>query len=66
MKRHADSAEVNEQLWYYRNDLRDGEMGQLLRAATEGNREELGAASGKKWEKWFNEDFKPDAQNTPN
>ena len=66
MERYADSAEVNAELWNYRNDLRDGEMEQLLRVATERNRKELGAASGKEWDDWFKEHFKPDAQNTPN
>jgi serine/threonine-protein kinase len=64
MERHADSAEVNEQLWSYRNDLRDNEMEVLLRFATEKNREELGT-SGKKWDDWFKQ-LKPDGQNTPN
>ena len=32
MERYADSAEVDAELWYYRDDLRDGEMEQLLQA----------------------------------
>jgi serine/threonine-protein kinase len=66
MKRYAESAEVNEQLLKYRNDLRDAEMGRLLQGATEGNRQELGAASGKEWDDWFKEHFKSEGQNTPN
>jgi serine/threonine-protein kinase len=64
MKRYADSAEVNEQLWHYRDSLRDREMERLLRGATEGNRQELGAASGKQWDDWFKEHI--EGQNTPN
>jgi hypothetical protein len=66
MKRYADSAEVNEQLWHYRDSLRDREMEKLLRGATEGNRQELGAASGKQWDDWFKEHLEGEGQNTPN
>ena len=66
MKRHADSAEVNAELWSYRNDLRDSEMERLLQGATEANREELGATSGKEWDDWFKEHFKAEGQSTPN
>jgi serine/threonine-protein kinase len=65
MKRYADSAEVNDELWYYRDDLRDSEMQQLIRAATEGNRKELGPATGKKWDDWFKDNVKPEGQSTP-
>ncbi len=66
MKRYADSAEVNEQLLDYLPKLQDAEMEQLLRAATEGNRKETGAVSGKKWDDWLRDHFKPEGQNPPN
>ena len=65
MERYADSAEVNAELWNYRNDLRDGEMEQLLRVATERNRKNWGpprARSGTTGSK----NISNQTQNTPN
>ena len=67
MKRFAESAEVNEQLLDYLPDLHDAEMEQLLRAATEGNLKEMGAASRQKFDKWLKEHFNSqEGQNPPN
>jgi tRNA A-37 threonylcarbamoyl transferase component Bud32 len=58
-KKYRESTEVWKQFWNYRDDLRDNKMNKLVQDAMNANRENLGPASGKEWDDWLKEHFKP-------
>ncbi len=64
-KEYANSAEVVEQFWPYREDLLDKQMTKLLRASIDKNRENLGAPTAPQWDEWLEKVFGDAAKKAP-
>ena len=56
-EKYHESAEVMDQFWPWREDLRDRQMVKLVRGTIERNREKLGAPTSLQWDEWFTQKF---------
>ena len=57
LKEYKESADVLDQFWPWREDLRDPQMAKLLRAAIDNNRNNIGPLSTPQFDDWLKENF---------
>jgi hypothetical protein len=60
LKRYRESADVLEELWSCRQDLKDWQMRRMLDYVIRENRSKLGPQTGAEWDVWLNEQFHPE------
>ena len=55
--KYQESADVLDELWPLRGELRDAQMQKMLDHAIKENRDKLGPQSQRQWDQWLQTEF---------